>query len=553
MFDDSTLETFLDGTMPRFEEQLVEVIEIPSISQQPGTYGKDCRRVAEVVAEYTRDLGFTTDVLETEGLPAVIGKLEVDPSLPWVVIYNHLDVQPANEELQDGSSAWRTEPFVAARVGDAVVGRGATDDKGPLLTTLHAIKYLQETGQLNVNVQVVYETEEEAGSPNFRSFLQENRDHLVEPAAIVVSDTIFEGDNPALTYTLRGVVKAEISLEYTAATQNPSARAITCEAKLEVGTDVVHSGLGGGFVANPNNVLASALRNATSHKDLCVLGYDGGLQGTKIPPWARANLLLELQGRDRATALRALQDQLQETHPSIQVCSTEAPLNELTEALASCRDPQTGDVLVPHFYDGVQEPSAAQLAGIEPIATAATVDRYLKDMGVHREGTYTLDPAQMLTNIWFKPTFDVHNIRRDGTKATAEVSMRLVPGQDPTDLLAHLATHLQEQYEGIVVTPGPGANAVFTAPVDSPYMLAAASACEYGFGLPAVFVGCGGTIGALSPMQESFPGVDMVMLAQSKMSDGYHKANEQFELPHARMGIKAMARCLYNMGEVAKR
>ena len=213
-----------------------------------------------------------------------MGKLEVGPGLPWILVYNHLDVQPADE------SEWNTKPFEPVVNNKEIIARGATDDKGPMLATLYAIKYLHETKQLPVNVEFIYETYEENGSLGFDSLFGDalRKGLLVKPDSILVSDGVFLGEYPTIDVALRGLLKVKVSVQ--TASKN------------------IHSGLGGGVVRNPFHILMAALSKC----------YD--LQGTKIPYHAEADVSMRLVGKQNPRSIFAsLRTYLQQIYPSIKV------------------------------------------------------------------------------------------------------------------------------------------------------------------------------------------------------------------------------------------
>jgi acetylornithine deacetylase/succinyl-diaminopimelate desuccinylase-like protein len=228
----SELELYQAQQMDNLVKQLIQLVRIPSISKMK-LHAKDCQRVLEVVSEMAEQVGFQTEIVQTPGLPVFVGWLESNPQGPWITIYNHMDVQPAEEPQ------WETEPFEPVLKGERVYGRGSTDDKGPALATLHAIAFLKQSGFALPNIQLIYETEEEDGSKHFGWFLDQMQERLKPPTSILISDTIFEGDHPALTYRLRGLLSAEV--------------------ELVSGTQDQHSGMVGGVVENPLNILIRAL------------------------------------------------------------------------------------------------------------------------------------------------------------------------------------------------------------------------------------------------------------------------------------------------------
>lgn len=235
----SALEHYQANQLETLIQQVMDLVKIPSISKLPA-HAADCRRVLEAMEGILQPLGFSVEIVSTPGLPVLVGWLETDPQAPWVTIYNHLDVQPAEEPQ------WVSAPFEPLIQDERIYGRGSTDDKGPALTTVHAIAFLRAQGYALPNIQLIYETEEESGSEHFGWFLDQLAGRLKTPQSILVSDTIFEGDHPALTYRLRGLLEAE--------------------AELISGSQDQHSGMVGGVVENPLNILIRALATCVDAK-----------------------------------------------------------------------------------------------------------------------------------------------------------------------------------------------------------------------------------------------------------------------------------------------
>jgi acetylornithine deacetylase/succinyl-diaminopimelate desuccinylase-like protein len=227
------IDQYIDSIIPTYIEELQKLVRIPSISSSP-QHQHELGNVAFACKALLEKYGFTVDIIEAEKRPLIIGTLEVDPNAPWVLAYNHMDVQPADAEV------WSVKPFAAeikdCPTGQKMIARGATDDKGPALSILHAINYMHKQGKLPVNVQICYETEEEIGSPNFGRLMDLAKGILREPASVLISDTIFEGDHPAITYKLRGIVYTFV--------------------RIRTGTKPGHSGMLGGAIKNPLNQLA---------------------------------------------------------------------------------------------------------------------------------------------------------------------------------------------------------------------------------------------------------------------------------------------------------
>jgi acetylornithine deacetylase/succinyl-diaminopimelate desuccinylase-like protein len=219
----SDVERYVESARPEFEAKLREWVEIPTISAEP-EHKTDIERGAQAAVEYLRFLGADAAAIPTPGNPVVVGKFITGKNRPTVTIYNHLDVQPANEPQ------WQRPPFVFHQEENRYIGRGSTDDKGPALTALFGARYAIEHGT-PVNIQFIWELEEEIGSPNFEHFLKTKAKELATDS-VAVSDTIWIArGRPAVAYGLRGLAPVRLL--------------------LETGTKDVHSGVTGGAARNP--------------------------------------------------------------------------------------------------------------------------------------------------------------------------------------------------------------------------------------------------------------------------------------------------------------
>src|SRR5436190_7564416 len=178
----SDIERYVEAAQPEFETKLREWVEIPTISAEP-EHKPDIERGAQTAVEYLRSLGAEAEAVPTDGNPVVIGKFITGRGRPTVTIYNHLDVQPANEPQ------WQHAPFIFHKDGNRYIGRGSTDDKGPALTALFGARYALEQGT-PINIQFIWELEEEIGSPNFEQFMK-NRAKDLTTQSVAVSDTIW--------------------------------------------------------------------------------------------------------------------------------------------------------------------------------------------------------------------------------------------------------------------------------------------------------------------------------------------------------------------------
>ncbi len=217
------LEAFVAGSRARFEDLLGQMVEIPSISMDPAR-ADDIRRMATMAVQVLTDLGAEAQIVETGGYPIVSGGWTTGGHHPTVTIYNHMDVQPAQEP------EWKQEPFAFKNEGGIYRGRGATDDKGPALSALLGARFAIDQG-LPINIRFLWELEEEIGSPHFAAGLK-NRATIPRPDSVVVSDTIWIAKGrPAMPYGLRGLLGARLT--------------------LRTGTKDAHSGVTGGAARNP--------------------------------------------------------------------------------------------------------------------------------------------------------------------------------------------------------------------------------------------------------------------------------------------------------------
>src|SRR5687767_13790013 len=145
MDDDKLLNAYIQDVRPRYEDMLGQAVEIPSIRMDPKNAG-DVRNMAELARQYVRDAGAEAQVVETPGYPVVSGGWMINPAYPTVTIYNHMDVQPAQEP------EWKQAPFAFQKDNGIYRGRGATDDKGPALAALFGARYAIEEG-VPINVR----------------------------------------------------------------------------------------------------------------------------------------------------------------------------------------------------------------------------------------------------------------------------------------------------------------------------------------------------------------------------------------------------------------
>lgn len=232
------LKAFIETNQERFLDELFELIRIPSISSKEA-HKDDMYRACEwIKAKLVEKGADKADVFETAGHPVVYGEKIIDKNLPTVLVYGHYDVQPV-EPLE----LWKSPPFEPEIRDGKIFARGADDDKGQMFMHFAAFEYLVSTGQLPCNVKFMIEGEEEIGSPSLGAFMEKHRNMLAADV-ILVSDTSMLGpDYPSITTGLRGLS--------------------FCEVKVTGPNRDLHSGLFGGAVANPANILCQMISSLT--------------------------------------------------------------------------------------------------------------------------------------------------------------------------------------------------------------------------------------------------------------------------------------------------
>ncbi len=234
---DDTLAA-IDADAGQALDRLFDFLRIPSVSASPA-HVADCQRAAEWLVAQLVAIGFDAAIHPTDGKPMVVGTIKAARrDSPHVLFYGHYDVQPP-----DPLDLWRSPPFEPTLEtgpdGDRIVARGASDDKGQLLTFLEACRAFQKFGGPPCAITVLFEGEEEIGSPSLPAFLADNAKRLSADVALVCDTGMWNATTPAITTALRGIVADEVIL--TGANRD------------------LHSGVYGGAAVNPIHVLARIL------------------------------------------------------------------------------------------------------------------------------------------------------------------------------------------------------------------------------------------------------------------------------------------------------
>jgi acetylornithine deacetylase/succinyl-diaminopimelate desuccinylase-like protein len=443
----------IDEGLEASVDRLMDLLRIPSISTDPA-YRGDCDKAADWLVGELTALGFEAAKRPTPGHPMVVAR-KTGPG-PHLLFYGHYDVQPV-----DPLDLWDRDPFDPELQdgpgGKLIRGRGASDDKGQLMTFIEACRAWKEVeGELPGNLTLFFEGEEESGSPSLVPFMTENAEELKADLALICDTGLFESKVPAIVTMLRGLLGEEITIK--AADKD------------------LHSGMYGGAAINPIRVLA--------------------------------------------------------------------------KIIASLHD-ENGRIAVPGFYDGVPElpdEVRAQWQGL-----GFDHAKFLGDVGLSiPAGEHDRTPLEM---IWSRPTCDVNGIwggyTGDGFKtvlpseAHAKISFRLVGTQDPQAIRENFRNHVRTMvpFDCEVSFHGHGASPAGQMAIDDPAFEKARGALSTEWGVPAAYVGCGGSI-PIAGYFQSILGMDAMLVGFGKDDDQIHSPNEKYDLESYHKGIRSWARIL---------
>lgn len=442
-----TTKAYIESHQDRFLSELFELLRIPSVSAD-SRHKDDVRKTAERVRDRILEAGADkVQLVETKGHPIVFGEKIIDKNKPTVLVYGHYDVQPP-----DPLNLWISPPFEPTVRDGKIYARGSCDDKGQFYMHIKAFEILMKQNLLNCNVKFMIEGEEEVGSDNLPVFVKEYRDQL-KADVILISDTaLISLEHPSITVGLRGLSYMEV--EVTSANRD------------------LHSGVYGGAVANPINVLA--------------------------------------------------------------------------EMITRLHD-ENGRVTIPGFYDKVRELSADERKALN--AAPFDLEEYKKELGIGdikgEKGYTTLERTGV------RPTLDCNGIWGGYTgegaktvlpaKASAKISMRLVPNQESGEITELFTKHFQSlapKSVKVKVTPHHGGQPAMT-PTDSKAYKAAEKAFEEVFGKTPIPTRDGGSIPIVALFKKEL-GLDTVLMGFGLDSDALHSPNESYGVKNFLMGIETI-------------
>lgn len=257
--DKSTINTYLDQNKDRVLNELLDLLKIPSVSAD-SKYKADMIKTAEAVKQRLIEAGADkVELSETDGFPVVYGEKMIDPSKPTVIVYGHYDVQPA-----DPLNLWDSPPFepvikkTAAHPDGAIFARGACDDKGQMYMHVKAFELMMKTNSLPCNVKFMIEGEEEIGSPSLGPWIIKNKERLKGDVILISDTSIIANDTPSIDTGLRGLAYMEVEID------GPNRD--------------LHSGVYGGGVANPINILCKMIAGCHDENNhITIPGFYNGV------------------------------------------------------------------------------------------------------------------------------------------------------------------------------------------------------------------------------------------------------------------------------------
>ena len=439
---------YIETNKERFVEELFDLLRIPSISAQPSLHKEDMVRCAEWLAASLVKAGAdTVQVMPTNGNPVVYAEKIVNPEARTVLVYGHYDVMPV-----DPREEWKTEPFEPVIKDGRIWGRGADDDKGQLFMHAKAFEAMCATDSLPCNVKFMLEGEEEIGSANLYDFCRENKELLAADIILVSDTSMISMDTPSITCGLRGLTYMEV--EVTGPNKD------------------LHSGLFGGAVANPANVLTRLVSSLVDDK---------------------------------------------------------------------------GRVTIPGFYDDVRELTPAEREAFNQ--APFNMDDYKRALDIDEvEGE---DGYTTIERTGVRPSLDVNGIwggyTGEGTKtvipskASAKISMRLVPNQDFNKIGELFKAHFEAIAPKSVKVDVRflHGGAPYVAPTDMAAYKAAEKAIVDTFGKKPLPFYSGGSIPIISGFEQIL-GVKSLLIGFGLAEDAIHSPNESFGLNQFYKGVETI-------------
>ena len=460
----SIINSYITEHKERMLNELLALLKIPSVSAD-SKYKDDVLKTAEAIKNRLIEAGADkVEICSTKGFPVVYGEKMIDAAKPTVVVYGHYDVQPA-----DPINLWDSPPFepvikkTEVHPEGAIFARGACDDKGQMYMHIKAFELMMKTNTLPCNVKFMIEGEEEVGSPSLGPWIIANKEKLKGDVILISDTSIIANDTPSIDVGLRGLAYMEVEV---------------------VGPNRdLHSGVYGGAVANPINVL-------------CKL-------------------------------------------------------------IADCHD-ENKHITIPGFYEDVMELSAEER--LEMAKAPFELEAFKKDLNV----SDIMGEKGFSTNerTGIRPTLDVNGIWGgyigEGaktvlpSKASAKISMRLVPNQDSHKISALFQKHFENvapKSVTVTVKPHHGGEPVVVSTTSNGYK-SASMAMEETYGKKPIPTRGGGSIPIVALFKKEL-GLDSILFGFGLDSDALHSPNEHYGLFNYYKGIETIPLFYRNFAQMS--
>ena len=441
------VKEYIHSNQDRFLKELFNWLKIPSISAD-SKRKEDVRLAAEFLKNQLKEAGADlVELCETKGHPIVFAEKIINPSFPTVLIYGHYDVQPP-----DPLDLWESAPFEPEIRNNKIFARGSCDDKGQAFMHVKALEIMNKLNLLSCNVKFMVEGEEEVGSENLDVFVKQNKEKITSDVILISDTAMISLEHPSITTGLRGLSYVEVEV-------------------IGPNRDL-HSGVYGGAVANPINVLC--------------------------------------------------------------------------QLISSLHD-EEGRVTIPGFYDDVLALSQQEREGLNK--APFDLKEYKAELGIeeiHGEKGYTT-----VERTGTRPTLDVNGIWGGYTgegaktvlpsKASAKISMRLVPHQNSKNITELFSNHFKKiapPFVKVKVSALHGGEPAVTPTESKAYRCAEKAFAEV-WGKSPIPTRDGGSIPIVALFKKEL-GLDTVLLGFGLDSDAIHSPNEHFGVKNFVLGIETI-------------
>jgi len=526
--------TITHDQLQRGIAMLGQFVSIPTVSNTGSPhYSKESLRAgAAFLAGQLERIGCVVEqIVVNESAPYVYAECITDPNLPTLTFYSHYDVQPVDLKH------WTTDPFVITERDGRLYGRGASDDKSGIVAIIMAlIAYREANLKLPINVKLIFEGEEEFGSTNMAAFVKQEK--RLQSAALIVMDGFNRSITEAsLLGSVRGI--ANISLRVDSVAKPIQGDDVKFSVRLDALAKPVHSGIGL-LLPDPGSAISTVVKSLESDVRVDSI-HCGVLNGGNS---IQAGATVTLGVADEAVKQKVI-DCLKKLEvgyglpltiepPSLEgrVAEPVAINIDLTDAIRhtcalvhSLRNPRG----IPGFLDGFTPATSVERELLSK--TSQTAESYASENGVVKGARLRGDPNESIyERILGEPNISIVNINSDKEGVTANISIRVLPGQDPKHVGAKVIEYLESQGGKLSMTVKMTEEGSFAWKADvgrftKLYLEALGENLEKAGLLP-----CGGALPLLQLFQKAFPGMEMIVPGVEDPATAAHSHDESQDI-----------------------